>query len=72
METVSQRRYINYMAGQISPRCCCVNLSRALKARTSEFTQGRRKKKLFLWTELPPSKAVNRGEKRLHDVHIGI
>lgn len=49
VETVSQRRYINYMASQITQHCCCVNLSRALKARSSEFTW--RRKKALLWTD---------------------
>lgn len=40
VETVRQRRYINYTAGRITRLCCCVNLPRTLKARTSEFTLG--------------------------------
>ena len=64
METVRQRRYINYMAGRITQHCCRVNLSRALKARTSEFTPGR-KKVVFLWTELPPSKVSTRAVLRV-------
>lgn len=60
----AQKRYINYMAGRITRLCCCVNLPRALKAWTSEFTLGRRKK-VLLWTELPPCEAVTLTGQRL-------